>query len=461
MGGYVTSTRYRADTNRKWWPYKFTDNLQSSANFSGAVPDRVLFNMSISMPQQVTTSYRTSSGEGNVDGDARDLPDTLGAAFQRFRSEARSRATPYDNGHSFVSTDQSVRISHEAVTVESADGRYGYQGPIYPDPGTLSSQFRSPPTTNFGWYGTKAIAETAPTNPIASVAQMLAEIKREGLPTLIGLRTNSESIKLMKPSKEEISSDFLNQQFGWKPLVSDLTKTLSAVIDAKKHLRQLIRDSGRNVRRSYYFDEERWSDAPVVLPLQTPKHGTYSGSNNLPTTALFPTTSSWRTGTLTDTVEYYRQVWFKGAFSYALPGVSTQLDRIERLESEFNHLLGTRLTPDLLWNLAPWTWLADWNWNIGDLLTNVTLLNSDGLVIRYGYMMAHTKVFHIRTLSGCRKPSGGFHPSHSISFFSQRKERQRVNPYGFGSNPGSYTNRQWAILGALGMTRSPGQLRTD
>jgi hypothetical protein len=290
---------------------------------------------------------------------------------------------------------------------------------------------------------------------------MLAEIKREGLPTLIGLRQAGEQIKGLS---REAAHEYLNVTFGWKPLISDTVSLMSAIVDANKHIRQYLRNSGKHVRRSYYFPETRTSSDPVIttssaaLCYGTAKAPISSSERSNAQTAVFPS----RTGTLTTQTETYRKVWFKGAYSYILPaGTTSQLKRLETLEGKFNHLFGTRLTPELLWNLAPWSWLVDWNWNIGDLLASFQALHTDGLVIQYGYMMATTHIKKTITASAVPKSGGGVWDPITTTFHSLRKERVRVNPYGFGSNPANYTGRQWAILGALGLTKNPGQLRTD
>jgi len=459
MGGYVTQTRSREELVPHTW--------RADSNVSqGNTPGDQLFGVALTVPTQVTTSYRDSSNrvrDRRYSDESVDLPDTLGAAFQQYRSDKAGRgSTPYDNGHTFVTTDRSREFSHKRVLLRSTDGRYEYQGPIYSDPGAASSQFVVPSTIDFGWYGTRAVAETAPTNPVAGLAQTLAEIKREGLPRLAGLRKAGEEVQGMS---REAGSEYLNTQFGWKPLVSDATNLLSAIVDADKHIRQYQRNAGRHVRRSYYF--------PETVESTTPTHTIGSGSALCYGTARSPLTSTQRsvaqstlfpsrTGTLTRYTETTRKIWFKGAFTYALPGdFTSRLGRLRTLEAKFHHLFGTRLSPDLLWNLAPWTWLADWEFNIGDILTNVRNLQQDGLVIQYGYMMATSVTKHIRIASGVPKYGGGYWDPVTTTFITTRKERVRVNPYGFGSDPASYTNRQWAILAALGMTKNPGQLRTD
>jgi len=44
------------------------------------------------------------------------------------------------------------------------------------------------------------------------------------------------------------------------------------------------------------------------------------------------------------------------------------------------------------------------------------------------------------------------------SYYSEKKERIRASPYGFGRTPGSFSDRQWSILTALGMSNGGNKL---
>lgn len=123
-----------------------------------------------------------------------------------------------------------------------------------------------------------------------------------------------------------------------------------------------------------------------------------------------------------------------------------------------NHLLGTRLDAETLWNLAPWSWLSDWKANIGDNIANASKLSEDGLVLRYGYLMSETISDHTLSLHGPIPDGVGSCGPISLTFSTVRKQRVRATPYGFGLDPNGFNVRQWSILGALGITKAPGKL---
>lgn len=146
---------------------------------------------------------------------------------------------------------------------------------------------------------------------------------------------------------------------------------------------------------------------------------------------------------------------FSGAYTYLLNVDDTMLGRLERFEQISNLLLGTRLTPSVLWELAPWSWLTDWFWNVGDIISNASSLSDDGLVLRYGYLMRHTLAFNRYTISSGVTLQGGLKTGPiTATFTRETKERVKATPYGFGLDPASFSAGRWAILGALGLTKS-------
>jgi hypothetical protein len=124
-----------------------------------------------------------------------------------------------------------------------------------------------------------------------------------------------------------------------------------------------------------------------------------------------------------------------------------------RAEQSSAKLFGTRVTPELFWELTPWSWAVDWVTNLGDVIHNVSAFSRDGLVMPYGYMMATITIKDTYTLSGFQFNTG---PPQTMfqSFTSTSKQRIRATPFGFGLDLGGFTNRQWAIIGALGLSRT-------
>lgn len=287
--------------------------------------------------------------------------------------------------------------------------------------------------------GTIAINRCKPTNSASDLGVALGEIKKDGIPHLIGSRT----WKTRTLSGKNAGNEYLNAQFGWKPLVSEVKSFTNAVSRAHKLIKQYERDSGRVVRRRYEFPTETSRSEQVFLNRQPWMAGYTDG--------LFG--SNWFSGKLVITTETTRRTWFSGAFTYWLPSGYDSRKQLDRLELFANKILGTELSPSLLWELAPWSWAADWFGNIGDVLSNVSDAANSGLVLRYGYVMEHTitKVTY-RWIGGPPLIGVSDLPLPVVSL-TETKQRRGATPFGFGLNWSGLSPYQLSIAAALGLSK--------
>lgn len=409
-----------------------------------------------SAPVQTTTSYRTGRHINGVEVDE-DLKllssKTYGDVRQELYSqERRNRKSPFDSGHPFSTEIRQVSdVTMYETSSMAGTNKYDYKGPLYPIIPSGVQRFLNTGPFDGTYYGTEAIRRTAPTSPSMSLLGALVELKREGLPALPGLAAFS------REDVRALGNEYLNLEFGFKPLAHDAAALAEIVIESNRILEQYRRDSGKQVRRSYSFPVER--SATSVLTANG--EATHWGSGGV---TPWVTIGNVRVGTvpgrLLRTSTVTRRIYFSGAYVYHLPVSSSLLGNMRRIASQANHLLGAEITPALLWNLSPWTWLADWNFNIGSILSNVEAFSNDSLVLRYGYLMCHTVTRNEFTLSRTQLgnyKSGPAGPFTSV-FVTEKKERVRASPYGFALNPSAYTGRQWAILAALGLTKAPNVL---
>lgn len=331
--------------------------------------------------------------------------------------------------------NRTVLASDDANT--SAYNYKGYYRAKYTN--IASSDFPVPPialNSELDALGTTAIARSLPTNPLAGLATMLGELRSEGLPSIVG----ASSLRDRSLRARNAGGEYLNAEFGWRPLVNDVLSLAHAICDSDELLRKYEQESGKLLHRRYTFPDEittEWSE-------------TSDGTANRPVPAI--RTAYWSgTGTL-KTVKYTRiRRWFSGAFTYYLAPQGS-LARAEQLAAK---RLGTRITPEVLWNLAPWTWAADWVSNIGDVIHNVSAFANDGLVMPYAYMMKESTISMTYFHSGAKTKRYGLDVACWQELETKRKQRRRATPYGFGLDPINFTNRQWAILGALGLSKAP------
>jgi len=116
------------------------------------------------------------------------------------------------------------------------------------------------------------------------------------------------------------------------------------------------------------------------------------------------------------------------------------------------NVFGLNISPDVLWQLAPWSWAVDWFSNTGDVIQNISQRATDGLVMRYGYLMENTitEDSYTRPVSPFKNGS----PSGTITLITESKVRRRANPFGFGVSWSGLSPKQLSIAAALGLSRS-------
>jgi len=294
--------------------------------------------------------------------------------------------------------------------------------------------------------GATAISRSLPTDPVASFGTLLAELAREGIPSVPGsqlLRRDPSVKNRIDATREGMrrgGSEYLNYQFGVAPTISELRKFHSAVKNSVEILEQLERDAGRLVRRRYDFPEEVET---VVLT-----EGTRQPYP--PINAQFYSSLQGEYKVVRTTRTRY---WFSGAFTYRLPLADEAYGRFRQAEQRLNKLFGLRLTPEVLWELTPWSWVIDWKSNVGETLKNLSSFSRDGLVMRWGYVMCHMTITDTHTTQANLKSGTRL---LTQSFTTEVKKRLKATPYGFGLDPDwkDLSSFQLAILASLGFSRA-------
>jgi hypothetical protein len=291
--------------------------------------------------------------------------------------------------------------------------------------------------------GTTAISRVSPTNPLNGLGQFLGELRQ--LPTIPRIKEWKKITKNFRKLARKGSSEYLNAQFGWVPFVSEILNVAQTAMKHGAYVKQLDRDSGRIVRRRYSFPDD--SNTTVT------NLGTSYGSPDL-NSYLYDAP-----GQLSRTSKTTTKRWFSGAFTYYVPPANSPklIDRLKRAEFIAKRLYGARVNPQLVYQLAPWSWALGWVTNAGDIVNNLTNFTEDGLVMRYGYIMSETTLEETYSLVGLKLKNQS--PiTLSQSFTTKVKQRARATPFGFGLNASSFNLKQWSIIAALGISKAPRSL---
>lgn len=359
--------------------------------------------------------------------------------------------TAYKIRHDFQS------VADHALVDAFGGVRWTSEGPIIAYP-TAAHNYNLAGDTWFGWVdntnidpiltrialGATAISRCRPAKPQASLSTTVIEALREGIPSTLKQFANmKEEVArfrdLSRSNKgRQLPSKYLEYQFGWKPLVSDIRKAARALIQYQDILEDLRRNSGKRMRRRYTFPAVS-EESEYLRDWTTP----------------WPNLNAYivqQAGQRVITQRKTKNTWFTGEFVYTYPSVDAAIP--SQMIHGARQLLGLDLTPETIWNVAPWTWLSDWVANVGDVVANFTAIGADGLVLRYGYLMQEAEarwdhVHHGVTIQGTSVQSAAVRGSLIVS----AKTRIAATPYGFGVTWDSFDPRQLAILASIGITR--------
>ena len=393
------------------------------------------------------------SGKWETNAKAETKKSPIGRQETVSESHSRNKNGSWDGGGPFFTSRTYMKYAntHLSLGPKTRSGVPAkYTGPVgIPLPSTelakLSAFMKvlgSKDTSHLDPKGATAVALSAPTRSAASLATTLAESVKEGIPSLPGVQTWKGRTKIAKAA----GSEYLNAVFGWLPLVDEVKEVSSNISHSAQIAKQYARDENKDVRRRFDFDTVVERSGPDVIGTTAASVGGLTWSFN---DFERPETG----GDITRETIVTRKCWFSGAFTYALPSDSDTFGRLLRHGELADHVVGTKLTPSLLWELTPWSWAVDWFSNTGRVIDNVTAFGQYGLVMRYGYVMETITEEINYTLSNSALYGAEKRAVGPLSYIRETKIRQPANPFGFGLTWPDLSPTKLLIAAALGITR--------
>jgi len=355
---------------------------------------------------------------------------------------------PYRTGGPFFCKKLTLDLYHSQV-VDLKWGYYRYNGRFALDAtvASLQSIYNSyaPSATTYGATGFKKFR---PVRSGAGMGQFLAELREFPQMAQVGLR-----------KFQELGGAYLNYQFGWKPFLKDLKDFVETQQKIEKTIAFIRKNNGKWIKRggtiSRSSSTQVTSVASMFRPLLASAFYSAPGSPNQAGQAI------------TFTVD---NVWFKAKMKYYIPDL--KVDKAENVYSSklLRRLYGMDLTPDLAYQLIPFTWLHNWSANVGDIIANISSQSYDNLVAKYAYVMRHRMTKTVITESQHYAVAPPFCDSklHVVNhgapttfppitaravITAECKERANATQWGFGNEGDQLTPRQAAILLALGISK--------
>lgn len=344
-----------------------------------------------------------------------------------------------------------------------------------------------PPLGSLSAYYTAAWDKTKPSIPKASLAQFAYELKDlPGMlatsanafhgqwkvlgdvdkfnPLAVGLngsgrRLRQQQVALPVMGPREVADHFLNHNFGWVPFLSDLSKMFDTINRMSEHIRNTVRDNGVWIKRRRVLEESETvsADAQVGVDSGTIPSSGMRDPDGFPMCRPMTVGGTTQTGICIQKTITRKRVWAAGQFMYYRPEFDMRnfdgsaFDALNVVQ-QWLTLLGARINPTLVYKVTPWSWLADWFTNFGNYIQRLDDWVQDGIVARGLYVMQTEEKIMTKTCTL------NFY-SGPVTLQFQRtlsiKQRELADGlYGFNTPWNSLSPKQWAILAAIGASRS-------
>jgi len=290
--------------------------------------------------------------------------------------------------------------------------------------------------------GQKAFGASIPTSPSVNLLTSAGELAADGFPNPWDLIRWRRSVKDLL---QGTAQNYVAVQFAWLPLKREIETWFHQVSQFDRAVQTAKKQSGQNrIKVGFSF------------PVDSPDPSYSAGTINA---------VGWNSGTFLGdlakggtTKSASKRVWFEATYQHLLPSSRETEDAISSYAEKARYGLGIGLTPETLWELAPWSFAVDWATSAGDLLKAVSSTLNDGLVMRNGFVMCHT-VKRAETIATSPHMSSGqvlpyrFTPTSTTVFLETKRRFPAVPYFGFGP-AASYSLKQLSILAALGISRA-------
>jgi len=312
---------------------------------------------------------------------------------------------------------------------------YTYDGRLSPVQPALCLDFPEPVTDSYLTnLGASLINSQRPDKPMVGLSQDIAELKREGLPSLPGLQV------LRDRNLSSLGKEHLGAQFGWKPIIQDVYNMADVIARGDAVMQKYWRQGNKLVRRHYEFPEER---TVVVDHL-----GTYGGVYPAVTTGNL---ISNQTSDLIRTRQIIVKRRFSAAYKYWVPRGDQNSALAARKVLELKKKYGLEIDPALLWELTPWSWFVDWFVPVGKFITAASSFVFGNSACPWAFVSEHYRVIdtYERPLAICMDGT----PVGPLVVHYDVKRRIPASPFGFNLDWNGFNSWQLGILAALGITR--------
>jgi hypothetical protein len=199
----------------------------------------------------------------------------------------------------------------------------------------------TPMTTPAGWY-LDLVAGTNPSRPTLNIPELAQDVW--DFPRMLKALFGRLGAKSGSGGPKGLAGDYLGVQFGWIPLVEDISKLLDFqkyVLKRNKELHQLY--SGKGMRRRLQFGDDSTSD---VVNMTTASDNVAIG--------------------LRLSLDIKRKMWGTIHWYPSTPPSYHPSDHdLNQLSKRLVLGMNAESLANGIWKVLPWTWLIGWFTNFG------------------------------------------------------------------------------------------------
>lgn len=304
------------------------------------------------------------------------------------------------------------------------------------------------------WYVGSMIPAQEPPTPVDATLDLLAWVNTaynrmkptnpsiQGLNALYELKDLPRMLEIRVKDLRNIGRNHLEWNFGWMPLLRDIVSVIRAQETAQQRLQWLIRNAGKPINREIELLDDTTTSGPTLA-------GT-AGGYTYPAFASANYTGYHRRyhSTLV-----HKKIWACGTYRFWLPPGPRSIDWDRDM---LMRIYGMRVTPSVVYNAVPWSWLVDWFIGLGEWIKILEPGIADRLAAERLYIMGTSISSSRYDIEVGFKPTSTSTPTTIRCHVTKsvvRKQRIRGNPFGLTAAPQSLTAMQLSILGALGLSR--------
>lgn len=293
----------------------------------------------------------------------------------------------------------------------------------------------------FAKHGFGMLQQALPYHRSFDLAYNIAELK--DLPMMY-----RETVRLFKDGGRSLntirgaSRQFLNFKFGWESTLRAVRDLLLTPTRVAKRINYLLERRGK---ATSYRSKRKFLDVPGSVPTVQ--------------SDIFASETLREFGSIMD-----RTIELRVAINCILEFPSVTVPQIR--SDLWNEFMGLNPSPEDLYNLVPWTWLADWFSGAGDYIGLIDRMSLDPSLINYGfitYKSVGNVTYSLRTTSTTTRsiiypPNPNYNEMQTLHHegsglyrykYQIRKDLTSVSGVKAISLPSSLKADQLAIVGAL------------